>query len=89
VCDRPAADLGYIVIVLANGEPRAEAQGEQIVVTIPSGKFVIEIALSPHQALNLLGDTRHAVEAVFACLKQRTNAEVIPFKGKQIRKRRA
>jgi hypothetical protein len=72
---------GRIAIVLATGEPRAEARGEQIIVTIPSGKDVIEIALSPHQALNLLGDTRLAIEAVFADLKQRANAEVIPLKG--------
>jgi hypothetical protein len=84
-----AEDDPFDRVVLAPGEPRAEAQGEQIGVTIPSGKDVIEIALSLHQALNLLGDTRLAIEAVFADLKQRANAEVIPLKRKQTRKRRA
>lgn len=53
------------MIVLATGEPKFDIQGEQIILTVPSGKDKLQIALSLAQAMALDHRTRMAVCAFY------------------------
>lgn len=71
------------MLILTTGKPRAEIEGEQIIVTLPSGKDKIQIALSLHEASWLSGITRRAVMDFLDEASHRPTAEVIPFPTKK------
>lgn len=65
------------MIALCTGTPSAKAEGDHIIATIPSGEGVVQIALTPHQAIHL---NRLIGRAAISQLEQaRVTAEVVPF----------
>lgn len=71
------------MIILTTGKPRAEIEGERVIVTVPSGKDQVQIALSMHDASWLSGITRRAVMDFLSEANCRPAAEVIPFPTKK------
>lgn len=69
--------------ILATGKPRAKVIDDCIVITIPSGDDTLEIALTPHHALHLVGRTQGAMADFLSETSKRPAADVIPFPGKK------
>lgn len=73
------------MIALCTGTPKAETRdtAEQIVVTFPSGKDAIQIALTLDQALHLFQTARSvAIKALDHGFAAPTHAEVIAFSAR-------
>jgi hypothetical protein len=73
---------------IATDQPNAQWIGEQVIVSIPSGRDTIEIALSLHQALALAHDTiLQANEAMRADLLGRpvpACAQIVAFPKRRL-----
>ena len=66
------------MIALATGTPTAAVEGEHVIITIPSGKGDVQIAVTPNQAIHLHRAVRNAAFDVLD--DSRTSADVIRFK---------
>jgi len=75
-----------MAVYLATGEPIAKVEGDQIAVSIPSGKGSVEIALDPHQAFELVRQTRAACMEVFDEVRARPTCDLIAFPSERIRR---
>lgn len=73
-----------MAIYLATGDPDAKAEGDQIAVSFPSGSGVVEIALTPHQAMQLSVFVKRAVTGILDEAKHRPTGEVIAFPTKRV-----
>lgn len=71
------------MIALCTGFPTAEANPEQVFLTVPSGSSSVEIALTPRQAIFLHRAVQKAAhEALERC---RPEAEIIAMHGRRRR----
>lgn len=70
-------------MILCTGEASWEQQGDRIVLSLPSGKEVVEVALTVAQAMHLGMTARH--HAVKAVDESRLVATVIKLKKRRAR----
>lgn len=77
------------MIALCTGDPTAKVEGEQIVMSFPSGADEVQIALTLHQATYMWNSAKRTVLAAldgdgFAAPK---SAEIVQFPKKRRAKR--
>ena len=65
---------------LATDIATAAVEGQQIVLTVPSGKQQVEIALTPNQAIHL---SQSLLRAATDQIEPRGNAAVIDFERRR------
>jgi hypothetical protein len=68
---------------LCTGSPSTTTQDDRIIVSIPSGQMIVQIALTPHQALMLATKVGRDADAFVE--EARKSASLISFRGKKRR----
>jgi len=76
------------MLILATDGPGAKAEGDRIILNIPSGKDSLQIALSLNQALLCSAELRRVVSNALDSGFAAANAEVIKMPSRRRKLRR-
>jgi len=73
-------------MLLGTGKPKADIQGDRIVISIPSGNETAEIALTLHQALALRAAIRNVTDVALLQDFAAPSADIIHLPKRRKRK---
>jgi len=74
------------MMLLCTGKPSVQIEGERIVITIPSGKETVEVAMTLNEALVLRASVGRATDQALLSDFAAPSAEVVAFVRRRKRK---